>query len=326
VNVLFQWGVYLPEPDLWLDSTLRRASAFISHAHADHVGPHSRPIMTEATGVLLQERLRRANPCVLRYGEPLDTPSYTLTLYPAGHCLGSAQVLIESKATGHRTLYTGDFKVQQNPTAQPLEPIKCDMLIMECTFGQPVYRFPPQREVLDVLFATLRQWLEKGHAPVVLAYRTGKSQELLHHLLSHRFRVAMEESAYAVTRRYEEAGVGFPGAYRAFDGALKNGEVAIFPPGRKTREALSGVERKGYLALSGWAVHPRGSYQLNADVALPYSDHADFDDLVSYVKASGARKVYTVNGFEDLAAYLRGLGIQAEHLTNGHKNTQLKLL
>ncbi|MBM3924691.1 MAG: MBL fold metallo-hydrolase [SAR202 cluster bacterium] len=326
MNVLFQRGVYLPEPDLWLDSTLRRASAFISHAHADHVGPHSRPILSQATGVLLQDRLRRADPCVMHYGEPLDTPGYTLTLYPAGHCLGSAQVLIESKADGHRTLYTGDFKAQPNPTAQPLQPVQCDTLIMECTFGQPVYRFPPQHDVLELLFQTLKEWLEKGYAPVILAYKTGKAQELLYQLLAKGFSVAMEESAYTVTRRYEEAGIQFPGAYSAFDGALRDGEVAISPPGRKSREALQGVKRKGFLALSGWAVHPRGGYQLNADVTLPYSDHADFDDLVDYVKASGARKVYTVSGFEDLAVHLRSLGFQAEHLTNGHKNTQLTLL
>jgi Cft2 family RNA processing exonuclease len=282
--------------------------------------------MTHATGVLLQERLRRADPCALRYGEPLDTTSYTLTLYPAGHCLGSAQVLIESKTTGHRTLYTGDFKVQPNPTAQPLEPVQCDTLIMECTFGQPVYQFPPQEEVLNVLFQTLHQWLGKGYAPVVLAYKTGKSQELLYHLLSQGFSVAMEESAYAVSQNYEAAGVKFPGFYRAFDGNLKNGEVLICPPGRKTRETLHNIKRKGYIALSGWAVHPQSGYQLNADVVLPYSDHADFDDLVDYVKVTGARKVYTVNGFEDLASHLRSLGFQAEHLANGHKNTQLKLL
>jgi len=276
--------------------------------------------------VLLQDRLRRADPCVLSYSEPLDAPGYTLTLFPTGHCLGSAQVLIESKATGHRTLYTGDFKTQPNPTSQPLQAVQCDTLIIECTFGKSIYRFPPQEQVLGLLFQTVSQWLQKGYAPVVLAYKTGKSQELLHHLLSQGYAVAMEESAYAVTQRYEEAGVQFPGAYRVFDGALKDGEVAIFPPGRKAREALRDVKRKGFIALSGWAVRPLSSYQLNADVALPYSDHADFDDLVSYVKTTGAKKVYTVNGFEDLAAHLRGLGFRAEHLTNGHANTQLKLL
>jgi len=117
VEVGFSRGVYLRELDLWLDSRRRRESSLVSHAHTDHTARHHRPILTPRTGMLLSDYFRDSSPVFLDYHEPLETENFTLTLYPAGHCLGSAQALVESKATGARFLYSGDFKPRPSPTS-----------------------------------------------------------------------------------------------------------------------------------------------------------------------------------------------------------------
>lgn len=326
MDVLFDRGIYLPSLDLWLDSKRKQPVGYISHAHADHTAAHKKPILTPATAILLRKLLRRSEPLTLEYGEEYRTERYSLTLYPSGHCLGSALALVECKTTGLRVLYTGDFRVKPNPTAEPLATVACDVLIMESTYGRKDYVFPPQEEVLKDFSDSVFDWTDGGGVPVVLAYRMGKAQELLHHLLSRGYRVAMEEGAYEVTRGFEEAGVEFPYSedYRVFDGTVRDGEALIFPSGRRTRETLSGVMYKRYFGMSGWALDGEREYWLGADVSFPFSDHADYEELLAYVEAVGAREVYTVYGFPDLARDLRVKGYKAAHLEKGMSSVQLK--
>ena len=324
MDVLFDRGIYLPSLDLWLDSKRKQPVGYISHAHADHTAAHRKPILTPATAILLRKLLRRSEPQMLEYGEEYHTPRYSLKLYPSGHCLGSALALVHCKATGERILYTGDFRVKPNPTAEPLGTVPCDVLIMESTYGRKDYVFPPQDEVLSDFFGRVLDWIDAGGTPVVLAYRTGKAQELLHHLLARGYSVALEEGAYEVTRSYEEAGVRFPGDYRAFDGTVRDGEALIFPSGRRTRETLSGIRNKRYFGMSGWALNGERAHWTGADVSFPFSDHADYEELLAYVKAVGAREVYTVYGFPDLARQLTSTGYQAAHLEKGMSSVQLK--
>ena len=317
MEVVFNHGVYLPELDLWLDSRRRRDLGLISHAHADHTARHHRAVLTPATRLLLTDYLHdRSGHVTLEYHEPLETERYTLTLYPAGHCLGSAQALVESKATGERVLYTGDFKTRPSPINEPLEPVPCDTLVMEATYGRPEYTFPAEEQVLDTAFRTLERWLAKGERPVVLGWRLGKSQELLHHLLAQGFEVVVEESAHRIAERYQQAGVSFPGAFLPFNvnGQWREGQVLIAPPGAKTTHMLGKGKGLRFMELTGWAVNGRRPWGRRGDADLPYSDHADFNELVEYVGRVNPQQVYTVNGFPELAAHLRSLGYPAVHL------------
>jgi Cft2 family RNA processing exonuclease len=330
MEVVFDRGVYLPELDLWLDSGRRKESGFISHAHSDHTARHLRPVLTPSTSLLLSEYFQKSSPIVLDYGEPLKRDRYTLTLYPAGHCLGSAQALVESRVTGERLLYSGDFKTRPSPVNEPLELVACDVLVMEATYGRPEYIFPPEEDVLRTAFATLRHWLARGERPVVQGWRLGKCQEVLHHLLTAGFDVAVEESAYRVCVTYQEGGVSFPGNFHCLDGQWPEGCVGVCPPGRKSSSALDRFRHKRVMELTGWAVGGGHHWGRRGDASLPYSDHADFNDLVAYVQQVQPKQVYTVNGFPDLAAHLRKMGYPAVHLDGkgqpvdvGH---QMKLL
>ena len=325
MNVIFDRGVYLSDLDLWLDGRVKRAEGFISHAHSDHVARHHRALLTPGTKALLGDLLKNTDCRTLEYGEPLETRNYTMTLYPAGHCLGSAQVLLTSKHTGERTLYTGDLKLKDNPTALPAQPVECDTLVIESTYGHPEYVFPPQAEALKRCYATLRSWLSAGRTPVISVYRLGKAQEILHHLLANSFEVALEPTVWDMTERYQSAGVEFPGKYRQFDGKAQDGEVVIRPPGRRNSSHLA-IKGSRTMALTGWAASPAGSVPIYADESLTYSDHADFNELLSYVEAVKPQRVYTVFGFDQLASRLRQLGYNASHLQGKAASQQLRLL
>ncbi len=314
MEVVFEKGVYLPELDLWLDSLRRKDYGIISHAHSDHTARHHRPGVTPNTHRLLAEYLKKSSPTILEYGEPLENGKYSLTMFPAGHCLGSAQVLVRSKATGRRLLYTGDFKTRSSPVNEPLQPVDCDVLVIEATYGRPEYVFPDEEMVIQNAVATLNQWLARGDRPVVQVWRLGKSQEVLHHLLAAGIDTAMEESCFRTTEIYQEAGIKFPAEFSSLDGHWPEGRVVICPPGRRSFSALDGFRNKRVMELTGWAQGGNPRWRSRSDASLPYSDHADFNDLVSYVRQVQPQQVYTVNGFPDLAAHLRQLGYPALHL------------
>ena len=321
MEVVFDRGVYLPGPDLWLDALRKQDTAVISHAHSDHIARHRRPILSTGTRILLGDYLRRSDPVALDFGETLAAPGGDITLYPAGHCLGSAQTLVVSRATGERLLYTGDLRTQASPVSEPLQPVCCDTLVIESTYGRPDYVFPPQEAAMATAMRVVGQWLEQGALPVALGWRLGKAQEILHHLLAANFRVACQAEVYDIVQRYCAAGVEFHGEYRLCEGAARDGEVLLFPPGRKSREQIARhrPDRRPvrYLELTGWAAdngaQPWGKGR-PGDASLPYSDHADFNDLVGYVQRVNPRRIYTVFGFPDLAARLRQLGYAAVHL------------
>ena len=326
---LFRWkwfstGAYI-SPN-WIcgwDALRKQDVSVISHAHSDHTARHRQPVLTHGTRLLLDDYLKRSEPVALDYGETLERPECTITLYPAGHCLGSAQTLVKRRDSGERLLYTGDLRTQPSPINEPAPAVSCYILVIESTYGRPDYVFPPQEEAIGTAVRVITQWLEQGALPVVLGWRLGKAQEALHHLLAAGFRVACEASVYDVARRYETAGVAFNGEYREFDGLVEDGEVLLFPPGKKSRGQVSRHRPAGrsarYLELTGRAagsgIKPWGRGR-PGDASLPYSDHADFNDLVAYVQAAQPKRVYTVFGFPDLAAHLRRIGYPAVHLGN----------
>ena len=315
MEVVFDRGIYLPELDLWLDSRRKKDFGLISHAHSDHTARHFRPVLTFNTRVLLADYLKQSNPITLDYGEPLDGGDYILSLHPAGHCLGSAQALITSKETGERLLYTGDFKARTSPINEPLAPVECDTLVIESTYGKPEYVFPPEETVLETAYQTLRMWLSKGERPVVQGWRLGKAQEIMHYLLAQGFELVVEESIFRVAQAYQEARVNFPGQFSCLNGHWAEGQVLVCPPGFRKAPEMNLALGKRYMELTGWASGKGGRrWGRRGDASLAYSDHADFNDLVDYVRQVNPQRVYTVNGFPDLAAHLRGLGYPAVHL------------
>ncbi len=318
LRVEYRDGLYLPDLDLWLDAQEGRERCVISHAHSDHTAGHRAIISTPETARIFRHRVDRNNEAALEthaYGERRDYGRFALTFYPAGHCLGSAQVLVE--ADGERLVYTGDFKLRPNVAAETAVVVPCDTLVMESTFGDPHYRFPPDVATFDRLYAAVDRALSDDRVPVVLAYALGKSQEALELLLRRDYRVTLHGSNWNVTEIYRELGVEFSGRYEKYDRAHLRGRVLIAPPGCRKQPMVLNIERRYVIMLTGWALHKSAPYMYkDVDLILPLSDHADFDDLVRAARESGAQRIITMHGEPKFAGHLRELGFNAEHLAH----------
>ena len=251
----------------------------------------------------------------LDFGETYSTDRARITLLPAGHILGSAQVLVETEEG--RLLYTGDFKRRESLTCEMAGTAKAETLVMECTFGHPRYAFPPVERVREEILTFCRQSLSEGMTPILLAYSLGKSQELLAILTGSGMDVAVHRSIGVMSAVYEKHGIDL-GKYTLWNGKNYQGKALIIPPNSR----LSGqkVENSRSAVISGWAMDSSAIYRNRCDAAFPLSDHADHGELIEHVEESGARRVFTVHGFtEEFAADLRYLGINALALGGGNQ-------
>ena len=322
MEVLARKGIQLPGCELWLDPKVRVPIGVVTHAHSDHAGWHDQTIATPATVALMKARRKPpANILIheLPYWQPLQLPRATITLIPAGHILGSAQVLVESKQGS--LLYTGDFKRRESLTCEEAASVKAGTLIMESTFGLVRYAFPPPEQVHAQIIEFCHKVLEKGKTPLLLAYSLGKSQELLAMLHKAGISPVVHESIALISAVYEKQGIAL-GNYDTWDGVNHEGRVLIFPP--NARKKIEGLKGLCSAMISGWALNGSAIYRYRCDVAFPLSDHADHGELIEHVEEVGAKKVYTVHGFtEEFAGDLRYLGIDA--LALGGAN-QLELL
>ncbi|MGC8830343.1 MAG: MBL fold metallo-hydrolase RNA specificity domain-containing protein [Verrucomicrobiia bacterium] len=314
-------GIHFPALGLWLDSRQSAGESeivFVSHAHSDHISKHRKVVLSHATSRLMKERSRTK-----RVEEKLEffkkrefiygKNSYYLTLFPAGHILGSAMVLIE--AFGVSILYTGDFKLSGSLTSEKCVPCHADYLIMETTFGMPAYRFPQVDNVARQIIDFCRATLSEKKTPILLCYSLGKSQDVLTILGRGNMPVMVHNQVYKMTAVYREFGYKFPGIEKLSVRKSKN-KVVIIPPQVRNKITQLYVNKPISLAaITGWAIDSGAKYRLGVDAAFPLSNHSDFNELVEFVKIVNPRRVFTIHGFSsEFAVELNRLGYDAEPL------------
>lgn len=317
-------GIWLPQIEWHLDAHRPAQRAIISHAHFDHVARHGESICTHKTAKLIEVRGAKPGQQVrtVEFGETIAiTPTATATLLPAGHVLGSAQVLIEHPDFG-RLLYTGDFKTRPSRTVEACAQPEADVLIMETTFGRPHYVFPPAEKTMQEAIAFCREALEEDCIPVLIGYSLGRSQEMLAHLAEANLPIMLHPRVESVTRSYEKLGYTFP-TYTSFAPMFASGHVIIAPQQAMQSEAMTQISPLRTAVLTGWAMDQATRYRSRTDAAFPLSDHADYPELLAYVDKVKPQRVLTVHGFAtEFAADLRSRGWDAWALG---KNNQLEL-
>lgn len=303
-------GIHLPEIGLWLDPGHDVPAAWISHGHSDHArGAHG---VVFATGETLAfYRLRTGATPEMRpmpFGGSREMGGARLTAFPAGHILGSAQLLVEYR--NQRLVYTGDVKLRPPLCGPPAEVIPCDRLIIESTFGLPIYRFLDREQARRRIVAFARECLEEGTTPVFPGYRLGRGQEIVHALCGAGIPAAVDASIARFLPLYEEGGYRCPG-WLPRETAPARGTALVVAPGRRDvwEERRAGW-RTAY--VSGWAALDNARDRAGAEELIPYSDHADFGELLELVEGSGARRVDVVHGYAwAFARILRARGIDA---------------
>ncbi len=311
-DIQLRRGVWLPQIAWWLDAQTRADRAFVSHAHSDHVARHRSILCTPATARFVRARLPgRREYTELDFGRPHAlTPEVTATLHPAGHILGSSQILLDHAEHG-TLLYTGDFKLRPGLAAEPCATPRAETLIMETTFGRPRYIFPPDEEVIANLIAFCRAALAEGATPVLLCYSLGKTQEVLRALAPAGLPVMLHTESARLTKVYESLGTVFP-SWREFDPRGCGGHVIIGPPQGRDGAFLKKIPAARTAAITGWALDPGATYRYQCQAAFPLSDHADYPSLLRFVELVQPKRVLTLHGFAaDFAATLRSRGVEA---------------
>lgn len=310
-------GLFLPQISLWLDSTTACSATWISHGHSDHSGGcHGRVIGTPAT--LRFYRMRVTAPSCepeprespLPYGESLDWHGARLTAYPAGHILGAAQLLIEY--LGERLVYTGDIKLRPPLCGETAVPVPCNHLIIESTFGLPIYQLLSREEAAERIVRFAKTCFEEDSVPTFIGYPLGRGQEIVHVLCQAGIRTAVHGAIAKFIPVYEEYGYRCPG-WEPYDARATAGKASVIVPTHGPALQASGKNiRIAY--VSGWAALDNARARTRAEELIPYSDHADFDELLSLVAASEAKQADVVHGYTEPFSRIltqRGIGARA---------------
>lgn len=304
-------GLYCAAGDFHVDPWRPVPRAVITHAHGDHFAHGCGAYLTSASGApLLRHRLGGEPPIeAVPYGEARTMGGVRLSLHPAGHILGSAQVRLE--VGGEVWVASGDYKTVPDRTATPFEPVRCDTFITESTFGLPVYRWPAPGLEEAALADWWRANADAGVTSVVFAYALGKAQRLVAALDAAIGPILVHGAVGPLNDLYRAGGIPLPPtphASREAVRAARGRALVVAPPSAAGSPWLRGLGETATAVASGW-MRIRGTRRRRGvERGFVLSDHADWDGLQSAIRATGATRVLVTHGYT--AAMVRWLSEQ----------------
>ncbi|MBK8085571.1 MAG: ligase-associated DNA damage response exonuclease [Devosia sp.] len=306
--------------DAYIDPPQPRARAIITHGHADHArAGHGAVLATPDTIAIMQARYgadcaREFQP--LDFGERLTVDDVAITFVPAGHILGSAQVLLEHR--GQRIVVTGDYKRLPDRTAQPFELAACDLLVTEATFGLPVFQHPDPRDEIGRLLRSAAAFPDRAH--VVGCYALGKAQRVIALIRDAGYDapIYLHGAMLRLCELYEERGIRL-GALKPSLEASKaelEGRIVVAPPSALKDRWSRRLPDPVLAVASGWMSVKQRARQSGVELPLVISDHADWNELNQTIADTGAQKVWVTHGREDALVYqCKTRGLEAEPLS-----------
>ncbi len=311
-------GLYCRPGDFYIDPWQPAKAAVITHAHGDHLRMGSASYILARPGLgIARQRLGDDAPLTgVDYGVPTAFGPATVSLHPAGHILGSAQVRIEHE--GRVWVVSGDYKRQPDPTCAPFEPVGCDTFISEATFALPVYRWPAPSQVAEEIFRWWRANRERGMASVLFCYALGKAQRVLAELRAFTNEpVYLHGAVASLVDVYRDAGIEMlptvqVGSERKAD---YRGALILAPPSAIGSPWMRRFGEHSTGFCSGW-MRVRGDRRRRGyDRGFVLSDHADWPALIETCRATGARQILLTHGYSDgLSRYLSEQGLPARAL------------
>jgi putative mRNA 3-end processing factor len=292
-------GLHCTAGDFFVDPWRSVDRAVITHAHGDHARPGSAHYLAAAPAEhVLRARLGDISLQPLAYGEAVTINGVRVSLHPAGHVLGSAQVRLEHE--GRVWVVSGDYKVQADPTCAPFEPVRCDTFVTESTFGLPVYRWRDSAAVFAEIDAWWRANADAGRASVLYCYAFGKAQRVLASVDASIGPIVCHGAVEALNRAYRAAGVALPDTQlvsEATDKSVFRRALVLAPPSAMGSTWLKRFGDHGDAFASGW-MQLRGARRRRAlDRGFVLSDHADWPGLQQAIDATGAECVYVTHGY-----------------------------
>lgn len=311
-------GPYCAEGDFFIDPWKPVARAIITHAHGDHARRGSVRYLTTVDGWHLLKSRMDSDAVIdsVNYGDTLHLGGVKLSLHPAGHILGSAQVRVESR--GEVWVVSGDYKIAADDTCQPFESVRCQTFVTECTFGLPVYRWPPQQDVFNEINLWWRSNREQGLASMIFAYSLGKAQRILAGIDATIGPIFCHGAVQRVNQDYRDIGVALPATSYAGQGDIKrdwSDALIIAPPSASGTPWMRKFGDVATAFASGW-MQIRGARRRRAvDRGFVISDHADWPGLLTAIGNTGAQRVLATHGrTAAMVRWLRESGLEADAL------------
>lgn len=311
-------GIYCPQGDFYIDPWLPVERAVITHAHADHARSGNEAYLAQRLTVeIMKHRLGPNHYQALDWQETVYLNGVKISLHPSGHILGAAQVRMEYE--GEIWVTAGDYKVVDDGISGAFEPVPCQHFIAESTFGLPVYQWKPQEEIYSDMLGWVAANKANGTTSVFIAYSLGKAQRVIEALRSLDEPIYAHGAVYNMQETLIAAGVPLLPVRRVTAETSKEelrGAVVIAPSGAEGSPWIRRFDPHEIGICSGW-MQVRGNVRRsNADRGFVLSDHADWDGLLTAVKACGAEQVFVTHGFQSaFSRYLNDIGISSEEIT-----------
>jgi putative mRNA 3-end processing factor len=310
-------GIYCEQGDFYIDPWRPVNLAVTTHGHADHVKwGNNAYLCHELTKPILQHRLGAdLNIQTLPYNEEISINGVRLSLFPAGHVIGSSQIRLEYK--GEVCVVSGDYKVEYDGISTAFEPVKCHTFVSESTFGLPIYKWQPQQQIFKQITDWVSDNRDKGKTSVLVAYSLGKAQRLIKNL-DQCGNIYVHNSIANLNDGFLRAGVDLPETIRISPEikkeTLQQGLV-IVPPALADGKWIKTLQNAATGVCSGWMRVRAGRRWRSADAGFALSDHADWPGLLEAIKATEAEKVFVTHGFTStFSKYLNEIGIASEEV------------
>jgi putative mRNA 3-end processing factor len=305
--------------DAYIDPAQPRERAIITHGHADHArSGHGAVLATPDTIAIMKTRY--GEDCAgsfqaLDFGVPLVVDDVTITFYPAGHILGSAQVLLEHR--GQRAVFTGDYKRLPDRTSQPFELAACDLFITEATFGLPVFQHPNPLDETRRLLRSVASFPERSH--VIGCYALGKAQRMIALLRDAGWDapIYLHGAMIRLCELYVERGIDLGVLKPSIEASKAElaGQIVIAPPSAIKDRWSRRLPDPVLAVASGWMSVKQRARQSGVELPLVISDHCDWNELNLTIAETGAGRVWVTHGREDALVYqCRKNGLEAEPL------------
>lgn len=319
-------GLYCPEGGFHIDPWRAVERAIITHAHSDHAVAGCGSYVCARSGVgVLSERLGpQASITGWEFGATATIGSVRVSLHPAGHILGSAQVRVErspsaSGRRGETWVFSGDYKDQPDATCERLEVVRCDVFITESTFGLPIYRWPSEHAELSRVNNWWKENSAAGRTSLIFAYALGKAQRLLAGLDPSIGPIGVHGAVHRFARVYRASRVALPPTVHAAGeevSGLRGSGIIIAPPSARgspwIQKFASPEAGMSTAFASGWMRVRGARRQRSIDRGFVVSDHADWHGLLSVIRATGASRIGVTHGYVSaLVRYLSEIGVDS---------------
>ena len=293
-------GIYVAPADAWIDPSQPKPKALVTHGHADHArGGHGAVLATPETLAIMECRYGPQSGQGIAYDETIRVGEVDVRFVPAGHVLGSAQIVLEHK--GERVVVSGDYKRRPDPTCPCFVPVPCDIFITEATFGLPVFRHPDTGSEIDRLLEALHA--NPDRCVLVGAYALGKAQRLIVELRgrNHHEPIYLHGALQRLCDLYQQFGVEL-GPLLPATGAKPaelKGRIILCPPGALNDRWSRRLPDPITAMASGWMGVRQRARQRNVELPLIVSDHADWDELTATIAELAPGEVWVTHGREE---------------------------